>query len=113
MDRVTLSDKSSLIYSHYYITTLFRFLNLEQVFDVPSLIPWVRPLERGSALMTKAGTDQQTFNFARISSSGVQILLVTPSHFEICFSEMEEWRRQPKGDSNGDSSLEFLRMQKQ
>ena len=85
MDRVTLSDKNSLIFSHYYITTLFRFLNLEQVFDVPSLIPWARPLERGSALMTKAGTDQQTFNFARISSSGVQILLVTPSHFEFCF----------------------------
>ena len=62
---------------HCNITILFPSFNLKRVLDVPffpDLFQAGRPLERGSALMTKAGTNQQPFNFARISRSGVQIL---------------------------------------
>ena len=71
--------------------------------------------KEGAALITKAGTDQQTFNYARYSRSGVQFIyyflqsLILKFFYLLWKSGEEDF----KGDSNGSFSLDSQTMKKQ
>ena len=103
-----LSANSSFIYWHCNITIFISFLNLEWVLDVFYLTDSFQPgpfLKRGVAMITKAGTDQQTFICVRFSRSGVQFILQS---LILKFNSLK-WKSEEvdnQGDSNDGSSLD-------
>ena len=75
-----------------------------------------KPLERGSALITKAGMAVESSRPSTLrgfSRSGVQTNLNYKASLEILFFEMEKWRRRREGDLNDSFVLNWRRIEKQ